>query len=121
MRIAVCSSDMDERYALSRRIDNALLRRGVLPEISMFPMLPELIEASAQSCGFDMAVIPGKTGKTALSELCRRMAVILVGGCDGADAFEVGAAYFIENPENKSQWEKALTRCLSRKKEEITL
>ena len=116
MRVAVCTADMDARHALSRLADDALLRRGVLPELTLFPMLPELLAVmAAAGSPFDL-VIAEAGGGAALRGLCRDAPVILVGGkCDGPAAFEVGARFFIENPVSREKLDRAIARCLNKK------
>lgn len=116
MRIAVCTSDIDERHALSRLADDALLRRGVLPELTLFPMLPELLANMAGAGSpFDL-VIAEAGGTAALQSVCRAAPVILVGGReDGPAAFDAGARFFIENPVNREKIDRAIARCLGKK------
>ena len=120
MRVAVCMTNMDARHALSRLVDDALLRRGVLPELSLFPMLPELLSATAEGKdGFDLIITEQGCG-AALHTLCRDAAVILVGGReDGPDAFDAGARYFIEAPVSRKKLDRAIERCLDRKEKAL--
>ena len=66
MRIAVCISDMDARYALSRLIDDALLLRGVLLELTLFPMLPELLAVITDTGSLFDLVITGASRHSVL-------------------------------------------------------
>ena len=113
MHIAVYSPDRNERYELSRLVDDILLRQGVLPEISMFPMLPELLAASElNSPPFGLIILSFAGNTSAIKGLCRRTAVIMIGQkSDGPDAFEVGAEYFLESPIDKGELVKAVRRC----------
>lgn len=114
MRVAVYSADMDARHALSRLADDALLRRGVLPELTLFPMLPELLAvmAGAES-PFDLVIADARDA-SALKSLCRAAPVILVGGkCDGPAAFDIGARFFIENPVSREKLDRAIIRCIN--------
>lgn len=116
MRIAVCTADVDARHALSRLADDALLRHGVLPELTLFPMLPELLAALAGAGSVFDLVITDARDAAALKCLCRAAPVILVGGkCDGPNAFDVGAQFFIENPVNREKIDRAIARCLNKR------
>ena len=114
MRIAVCTSDMDARHALSRLADDALLRRGVLPELTLFPMLAELMAVMAGARNrFDLVITDARDA-SALKCLCRAVPVILVGGReDGPAAFDIGVRYFIETPVNREKLDRAIARCLN--------
>ena len=120
MRIAVCSPDLDERHALSRLLEEALLQRGILPEVVLFPMRQELAEAAfSRNEAFDLALVAGARDAPLIGALCRRVPLILVGGKeDGPAAFDLGAGYFLENPVGKRKLEQALIRCLGGEKKE---
>ncbi len=112
MHIAVCSPDINERYELSRLVDDIMLGQGVLTEISMFPMLPELLNVSEKSTTpFELIIVVFVGNMSSVQSLCRHTAVIMVGNKrDGPDAFEVGAEYFLESPVDRQQLSKALER-----------
>lgn len=113
MRVAICAQDIDERYAISRLVEDVLLRRGTLPEISLFPMLPEMIEA-ARLHKFDAALICDLYESNSMRVICQSASVILVGFKeDGITAFDVGARYFVEAPATAEKITRALARCLS--------
>lgn len=117
MHIAVCSYDRDERYALSRLLETALLRRGVLPKITLFHMPQELLEAVTlrDQSPFDFALVATMRCAGEIRALCGRMRVVLLGEKrESAAAFEWGAAYFIESPICRESLDKALARCLDR-------
>ena len=123
MRIAVCASDMDARYELSRLVDKALLLRGFPAEMSLFPTLAELLEVTAEGKSiFELVFVSNARDAAALKTICRRAHVILVGGKDaGPAAFDIGARYFIEAPVNRDELDRALTRCLSVRKKETVI
>lgn len=114
MRIAICALDMDVRYSLSRMAEEMLMRRGILPEISLFPMPQELLETSMHGAeGFHLVIVAASRHTSSLEHLCRRVPVILVGKRqDSAAAFDLGASHFLETPVTKENLGKALARCL---------
>lgn len=113
MHIAVCSKNKEERYELSRLADDQLLLQGILPEISLFPMLEELLIASVnEGTPFELMMIAYEGDPSAIKMLSGRSAVILVGEKqDGPDAFEAGASYFLESPVDRQALAKAFSRC----------
>lgn len=122
MRIAVYAENAEVRHGISRQTEDALLRRGILPEMTLFPMLGELLAAAGGSAAFDLVMVGEAQGVHTLKSLCRLAPVIIIGDKDeGPAAFDVGADYFIENPVNGSELNRALTRCLSGKKKEYTI
>ena len=119
MRIAVYAQNADTRHSISRLTEDILLRRGILPEMTMFPMLPELLAAARENAAFDIVLVEEAQGASALKNLCRLVPVILIGGKDdGPTAFDAGADYFIEKPVDEKKLNRALMRCLSVKKKE---
>lgn len=118
MQVAICTADTDERYELSRLVDDAMLRRGLLPEMLLFRSPTELLEASADGKAvFDLVFLMNIHNAPSLRNLCRRATVILVGSKgDGPTAFDIGADYFIESPVMQKELNNALTRCLPLKK-----
>ena len=110
MKIAVYAQNAEARYSLSRQTEEVLLRRGILPEVTLFPMLPELLVAG-ECTAFDLALVAGERGAAALKGLCRTVPVILVGEkSDGPAAFDIGARYFIDIPVDKYKLDNSLTR-----------
>ena len=122
MRIAVYAESAEVRHSISRQTEDALLRRGILPEMTLFPMLAELLAEAGGSAAFDLVMVGETRGAQALKSLCRLAPVIIIGEKDeGSAAFDVGAEYFIENPVNGSELNRALTRWLSGKMKEYTI
>lgn len=120
MRVAVCSYDRDERYALSRMLEDALLRRGLMAEVSLYPMPQELWEAVARQgdAPFALALIVMARSVAEIGALCGRLPVVLIGDKhDGPAAFELGAAYFIQTPVTREALDRALSRCLGKERE----
>lgn len=115
MRVAVCAADMEERYALLRLVDDALLRRGFLAELTLFPLLAELLAAEEREA-FDLVLLRESRDAGALQRLCGAAPVILVGGrLDGPSAFDAGARYFMETPVDQDKLDRALRAVLTRK------
>lgn len=115
MRIAICARDRDERYALSRMTEEALLRHGVLPEISLFSMPHELLEAAARQKeeAFGLTLVVGPVNANTLRSMCGKTRVVYIGiKREGVVAFDVGAGYFLEAPVTAEKLDKALKRCL---------
>lgn len=122
MKIAIYAQSAETRYSISRQTEDALLRLGILPEVTLFPMLPELLTAAGGSSVFDLVLVGEARGAPALKNLCRLAPVILIGEKDdGPTAFDVGANYFIEAPIDGNELNLALTRCLSGRKKESAI
>lgn len=118
MRIAVCASDMERRHKLSVLLETALLRKGELAEVTLFPETGEMAEAAQSGAGdaFALALIEGARDENSLRALCERTPVILVGDRDESfAAFDVGAKYFIDAPICAERLDRAIARCLGKK------
>ena len=116
MRVAVCASDADTRYKLSRMVDDALLRCGLLAEMALFHMLAEVLESANETDFYDL-VVTDAGDVLSLKAVCSRSALVLVGDRrDGPDAYDIGARYFIEAPVDRYKIDKALRRCVKQKK-----
>ena len=116
MRIAVCATNTDQRQLLSRVVDETLSPKGIIPQISIFPLPYELLETTAgQDKTFDLVLLSDYDDKGYLSHLCRLTPVILIGQRHlGPTAFEVGAAYFVESPAEPSKLTEAIGNWLER-------
>ena len=120
MRIAVYASDMERRHKLSVLIETALLRKGELAQVTLFPETCEMAQAAQSGAGdpFALALIEGARDENSLRALCVRMPVILVGDKEeSSTAFDVGAKYFIDAPICASRLDRAISRCLTDGKE----
>ena len=122
MKIAVCAHDMDERHYISRLLDETLPARGLIPKISLFPLLNELLESAAKpDRPFDVAILSGHKEDALLQQLCRLTPVILVGQQEMAPvAFDVGAAYFIEAPADPQKLERAIAHYIQTRYDQST-
>ncbi len=114
MRIAVCTDNIDERHQISRMLDELLPAKGWIPKIALFPLPGELLEFTAKERDlFDMVLLSGRGEDAIMQQLCKLSPVILVGQQSLAPvAFDVGAAYFVEAPVERSQLERAIDHCL---------
>ena len=90
MKIAIYAQNAETRYSISRQTEDALLRLGILPEMTLFPMLPELLAAAGGGAVFDLVLVGEARGAPALESLCRVAPVILIGEKDeGPTAYDV--------------------------------